>query len=155
MSAAPLELVWDSLVDAIEGITTHGGYRTTVHHVTTEPTTLIGQSSQQTPAVVLMYDADRSTIVPSAMGDVVDDTLVFLAEWRIDCPGLTDADKRQAISDWHADIEKAVCADASRGGVAWETDIAPGPGGPWIDASGVILGTHTITVYVSRVRGAA
>ena len=45
--------------------------------------------------------------------------------------------------------------DETRGGVAWDTTIVDGPGGPWVDANGILLGTSTITVRLDRVRGAA
>lgn len=154
MAAAPLESVWDNLVAALEGIKTGSTYRTTVYTVTTDPVGLLGVSPQQTPYVQLLWDAERSRLAASAFG-LTDDELVFTLEWRLDCPSLTPADRRQAISDWVTDLEHAVMADISRGSAAWDTTIAHGPGGPWVDVNGTILGASTITVRVSRTTGAA
>lgn len=153
-AAAILEAVWDDLVDAIEAIRADDGYRTTVHTVTTDPVGLLAQSSQQTPFVQVLWDAERSRPSAGAFGDV-DDTLVFAVEWRLDAPGLVEADRRQLLSDWRQDLEHALCVDVSRGGVAYDTEVADGPGGPWVDTQGTLLGSSTITVRVMRTRGAA
>jgi len=149
--ATTLQTVWDDLVDAIEGIRVADGYHYTVQHVTTQPTSLLNLGL--TPAVVLWWDAGRSTTAPSALGDVYDEVLAFAADWRIDQPSLAERDRREALGNWRADLERAVLADCSRGGVAWDTEIVDGSGGPWMDANGVMLGSSLITVRVARTRG--
>jgi hypothetical protein len=154
MAAAALEAVWDDLVAAISGIRMADGYRTTVHTVTSDPVGLLSDSRLATPAVQILWEAERSRQDSGALGDITDEVLVFAVEWRLDCPGLDDSLRRQALSDWRTDLEHAVLADCSRGGVAWDTEIADGPG-PWVDATGILLGTSLITVRVSRARGVA
>lgn len=155
MAGSALQRVWDDLVATLEGIRIESGYSTTVRTVTTVPTSLLGLTAVQTPAVVVWWDASRSNVAPSALGDVVDDTLGFALDWRLDCPTLSEADRRAALAGFRADLERAVCDDSSRGGVAWDTEITDGTAGPWMDATGIILGASVVTVRVARPREAA
>lgn len=153
MADPTLTRVWDSLVTALEGITTADGYRTSVQTVTRDLVSIATLPAPKVPALLILHDGETSTRT-YRLGGVVEDTLAFIVEGRIDAPGLTAGDKAHAYADLLADIERAVTRDVTRGAAANWTAVR-GVRGPYfgLDASGVVLFQVRIEVVSIRTVG--
>lgn len=144
MPATTLETVWLYLAETLAGISADTGYRTTVRTVTTDPAQLEALVSPLTPALVVLFDEEQSRAAAGEMPGRDDAALVFRVLARVDCGGLDTAARVRTYADLRADVRRAVAADITCGGVAWDCRITAGVG-PDMD-QGRLLARWDVTV---------
>lgn len=148
-----LRQLWASLMTALEGIVSGTTYHHTVRVVTSDLVSLLSLSPQQTPALMVMADAEGAQRTFHMAGQIRE-TYPFVLEGRVDAPGgLVDA-KRDAYARLLLDIEYAVTRDVTRGGIASATFVRA-PKGPFmaLDNSGIVQFQQRIDCVVVRRTG--
>lgn len=148
-----LRRVWASIMTALEGITSGTTYHHTVRFVTSDLVSLLSLSPQQTPAIMVMADAEGAQRVFHMAGQIRE-TYAFVLEGRVDAPGLTVDAKRDAYARLLTDIETALTRDVTRGGIAGATFIRS-PKGPFmgLDQTGIVQFQQRVEVIVVRNTG--
>lgn len=151
-----LEAVWTSLVEAIAGIRKGADYHTTVRTVVMDlDLTPTLAPRDVTPLVLVLADADASSRA-DRMGGIVDETLVFQCECRIDVDveGMPESTgKLEAFARFKRDIEFAVTRDITRGGIASGTYLKRCKGPFFAPGSPIVFFQQEITVRVVRMAG--
>jgi hypothetical protein len=147
MADPALYTVWVALADALEGIRGDAGYHTTVRTVTTDPLQLETLPAPLTPAIVVVFNEELTTREAESMPEVDGETLVFSLLSRVDDTGLDKVSRIRTYAHLRDDLFRAVRADVTCGGVAWDVSIR-GVSGPGLD-QGRILARHDVTVRVS------
>lgn len=148
-----LRQLWASIMDALEGITGGANYHHTVKFVTSDLVSLLSLSPQQTPALMVMADAEGAQRTFHMAGQVRE-TYPFVIEGRVDAPGLVADAKRDAYAQLLTDIEYALTRDVTRGGIAAATFVRP-PKGPFmgLDNTGIVQFQQRVDCVVVRMTG--
>lgn len=147
MADPALYTIWAALASALEGIRVDSGYHTTVRTVTTDPAQLEALPAPLTPALVVMFNEEATTREADSMPGIDGEALVFTLLSRVDDTGLDKLSRIRTYANLRDDLYRAVRADVTFGGVAWDASIR-GVSGPGLD-QGRILARHDVVVQVT------
>ena len=145
MAAPTLQTVWQYWADTFGAIRSGDGYHHDVRTVTTDPLALEQLAGPLTPACVVLYDEAASGNTPVSMPGRDEQRMVFRTIWRVDATGLDTAGRVKAYADLRDDVRRAVAADVTCGGVAWDSRITAGEG-PEMD-QGRIFARWDVTTW--------
>ena len=147
MADPALYTVWVALTEALAGIRVDAGYHTTVRTVTTDPLQLEALPAPLTPAIVVAFNEELTAREADSMPDRDNETFVFSLLSRVDDTGLDSVSRIRTYAHLRDDLFRAVRADVTCGGVAWDVAIR-GVSGPGLD-QGRILARHDVVVRVT------
>lgn len=125
MSTPVLLAIVLNLQTALQGIAQAAGYFNTVKatSVVLDPVALLTVPATEVPFIVVGHHQVAVSRTWTSRPNAFQDVTRFTLQTRFDAPGTDVARKVTAYTQWIADIEVAVAADITRGGVALDTKV--------------------------------
>ena len=113
---ATRETILNHVVTTLVAITVAGGYNNDIRFVTRESVQWERFNRQDYPLVIVAWTFETPEIPGATHQSVVMDLTV-----TIRCVVYATADLETELNKFLDDVEKALCADGTRGGSAWST----------------------------------